>query len=142
MAFINYSQIVDDAVALLVANVTSFEKVGRNMATRDYVSSHMPMADVRIRRVIPALVSQQQYYVQVQLEIEICVEDLTSMDAAATIRDGLVSSVQDTFRLNPRFSSGVDATILGEVDLTTDEDKDQGGAVSAALVQVSVFCNI
>lgn len=137
--FVDYSTIVGDLVALLQANVTGAEKIGKNLDERDYTFAQMPLIDVRLKKDSPTLTGQQNYYVEVVLEVEIACHDLSSRDEAAILRDGLLNQVRQTIRTNPRFSGAVDSTVIGPVDFETAEDVDQGAFVSAAVAQVSVF---
>ena len=144
---IDYRQVLLDLKTLVEASstvydplgTTKFQAVKLNANDRDYVTMNMPMLDIRLKRAVPDARTNSTYYVEVILELEVAVFDLTSLDDAATIRDGLVNALQTLLQANPRFSSVIETTILGNVDFATGEDDKSGAFLSGAVMELHVF---
>lgn len=139
--FIDYTQVVEDMRNFVRTSAisTSFKAIEKNQNDRDYHTDRMPLLDFRIKRALPDPKAGQNYYVEVLIEAEIAVFDLTSRDDAATICGDLVNALQRLFQENPRFSSGIDATIVGVTEFGTGETKEEGAFVAAAVLEFSVF---
>lgn len=137
--FIDYTTIKNDAVAAITAAGLGFKKVIKDATDRDYEIPNMPMADVRLKRVVPQAVAGQTYYGDVTLEIEIAVFDLTNREEAATIRDNLASALQRFFQVTPHFGASIDTTLVGNADFDTGESKAQGAFVASAVCEFHVF---
>lgn len=137
--FINYDQILDDLVTLIQANVAGLNFVGKDIQDIDYNKGNVPFCDVSLLSINPAIRAGQDYYTEIVIQLIIYNTDLHSRSQAAMIRNNLVSEVQDTIRRNPRFSSNIESTILGVVDLAIGESEEQGWTAAAANMQISVF---
>lgn len=133
--FVNYTQILEDFRATLEAGNLGFKKVLKNASDMDFEYPNMPMADCRLKHIEPVNTAGQTYYIDIQIEVEVAVFDMTSRDKAATIRDGLTDAVQRLFQQNPHFSAMVDTVQIGAVDFETGETKAQGEFVAAAVAQ-------
>jgi hypothetical protein len=142
MSLVGYNQILIDLVTLTRASIADFLLVGKNLSDRDYNDASMPICDFRVLRSEPVNIGRQDYDVTLTVEFEIAVHSLNSRDDAATIRDGLVSQLQDLARDNSRFGATVDSTILGPVEFATgesvDERNSQGAFVASAIGQLNV----
>jgi hypothetical protein len=144
--FVNYSQILADAVALVRAsslfdasNPTLFREVLKNANDRDYVTENMPLLDFRFKRAVPQDKATDSYWVEGLIEAEVAVFDLTSLDDAATIRDNLASGLQRLFQTNLRFSGSLDTTVVGNAEFGTGESKQTGAFVAGAVLDFHVF---
>lgn len=144
---IDYGQVLTDLVALLKgsntvydpSNQTKAREVLKNANDRDFVTMNKPLVDVRLKRAVPEPRTNVTYYTDVTVEIEIVAIDLTNLNDAATIRDGLVQAIQSLLRENRRFGASIDNTILGNVDFATGEDEKAGAFVSGAIMELHVF---
>lgn len=140
MIFVDYAQIVVDAVAAVTNASLGFAAVLSNANDRDFEVGNMPMVDIRVRRAFPEALAGRNDYVQVVLECEVATFDLTSLDKAAKMRDNLVSALQRFFQLNPRFSGSLDTTTIGATEFFTGENiSDQGAFGAGAILEINVF---
>lgn len=137
--FIDYDQILDDLVSLIDANVTALRFVGKDIQDIDYNKGNVPSCDISLLSVNPVVRAGQDYYTELVIQLIIYNTDLRSRQEAAMIRNDIVSEVQDIIRKNPRFSSVIESTILGPVDLVVGESEEQGWTAAAANMQISVF---
>lgn len=138
-SFVDYDVILDDMVNLISSQVAGFTLVQKDSNDRDFTVPNMPMADVRIKRVIPENTGQQNYYNQVVIEVEICTFDLSSRQEAAKLRNDLTGKVQRLFQTNSRFGAAIDATQVGQAEFETAESDKEGAFMAAAVLQFNVF---
>lgn len=137
--FVDYDMILDDMVNLIKAQVSGFKEVRKDSNDRDFTVTNMPLADVRIKRVLPENTGQQNYYNQIVIEVEICTFDLSSRQEAAKLRNDLTNGVQRLFQTNSRFGAAVDATQVGQAEFETAESEKEGAFMAVAVLQFNVF---
>lgn len=134
--FIPIDQIEDDLKAAVIAASLGFKSVHTNAMDRDFEISQMPLLDIRAKRIDPMPVTNATYYSDFTLELEICAHDMTNRDDAARIRNGLTNALLRFVKDNPRFSSSLESTIIGQIDLGTGESKAEGAFVAGAVIEL------
>lgn len=136
---IDYDLITLDMQATVIAGNLGFKKVLADASDTDFVFENLPMADVRFKRAIPNATGGNNYYTAVVMEIEIGANDMTSRRSSAKIRNDLIKALQELFQNNPRFSSSVDTTIIGNVECPNIETDDQGAFIASAVLEFHVM---
>lgn len=133
--FIDTEQLLEDFRALVEAQSQSlgFKQVFLNASDVDYVYDNMPLLDLRIKRGKPVPTTNATYFTTLLLEAEICVYHMTSREEAAKIRSSLTNALQRLVKDNPRFSAGLETTIVGDFEFGTGEDKSQGAFVAGTV---------
>lgn len=136
--FIPYSQICDDLQAAFKAEPTlaAVKTVAVDAMDRDFIFENMPLLDIRVKRAEPEPVTNATYYSDLTLEVEVCVYDMTNRGEAARIRNDLTNAIQLFVKANPRFSSSLETTIVGQVDFLTGESKAEGAFVAGATLEL------
>jgi hypothetical protein len=137
--FANYNQILLDMKNAVEGAALGFKRCVVDADDNDFQFQHMPMADFRIKRNLPELVSAQTYYSAIQIEVEIACFDMTSRAKCATMRNDLTAALQGFFQANPRFGGYVDSTVVGPVEFEIGETKAQGEFIAAAVATFTVF---
>lgn len=142
MTFINYSQIVEDMVTLLVNSDIEFDLVADHMEDYERTIGNTSYCNIMLSRANNEIMAGNNYTNRVTFQLEIAALDLSSKREAVTIRDGLVNEVQDLLRTNQNFSANLETVVLTEVDFEVNggigEDEEQS-FTATALVTVEAI---
>ena len=138
MTVANYNQILTD-MQLLIQTISSIEDVTVEESDVAFPAlSKMCKANIRLVASPMEVRVGQDYFSDVNLEIDVLAVDLSSYAEAANMRNGIVRDVVTTIRDNARsFSSDVESTITTNVAFEGGPVEDQG-FVAIATVEVSV----
>lgn len=139
MAFVEYDQIQDDLVAYMKLATSGFQFITRDAGDVDFNFANFPILDIRMLNIQPEVRAGNQYYVQTVLEFEVAAVDFSSRLEAAKIRNQLMNEVHAAIQQNRRFSSFIDATIIGPVEFEIVEDEKQGAFVASAVGQLWLY---
>lgn len=139
MAFVEYDQIQDDLVSYLQGATSGFALITRDTGDVQFNFANFPILDIRMLNIQPEVRAGNQYYVQTVLEFEVAVVDFSSRLEAAKIRNQLMNEVHAAIQANRRFSSFIDATIIGPVEFEIVEDEKQGAFVASAVGQLWLY---
>lgn len=137
----DYEGLQNDFQALVDANNVDlgFAKVFQDANMRDFLTTNMPILDIRQHDADPQATTNETYYNQIVIECEICCYSLVSRREAAKMRNQLVDKLQRLVKNNRRFSAGIESTTLGRVVFAVGETKDQGNFVAGATLAFNVF---
>lgn len=136
MAWFDYNTVQDDLVALIVANVTTAEKIMKEADERDYAFNNMPLVDVRLTESQPEIRAGRDYYVFVTFEVQVTAHDLSGYSDAATLRDTVLGDVIETIRQNANFSASLETSRIGPTSFSNAKDEQSGAFMAAATVEV------
>lgn len=134
--FIDYDGILVDLQSAVQTANLGFKNVLVDADARDYLIPNMPLLDIRVKRVVPEPVTNATYYGDMTIEAEICAFDLTSRRKAAKLRNDLTNALHAFVKANPRFSSHLETTVIGQVDFGTGESKAEGAFVAGAVCEL------
>jgi hypothetical protein len=137
--FVNYNQILDDLVTLIQANVPELAYVAKNMPDHQRHSGNMPGCDITLGAIVPDLIGQNNYWTQVIIECDICAEDLSGFDEAATMRQTILNKLHRAVQTNPRFSGVIETSVVGPVEFERLQDEKQGLNLASAVAQIYVY---
>lgn len=135
--FVDTEGLLEDFRTLIEAQPLSlgFQKVFLNASDVDFLFSNAPLLDLRIRRGKPVPTTNATYYTTLLLEAEIVVYSMTSREEAAKLRSSLTNELQRLVKNNPRFSAGLETTIVGDFEFGTGESKAEGAFVAGAVLE-------
>lgn len=136
MAWMDYNQIQDDLVALIVENVTTAQMIKKEADERDYAFQNMPLVDVRLKESQPEVRAGRDYYVFVTFEVQVTTHDLSGYSDAATLRDTVLGSVIEAIRQNAHFSASIETSRIGPTSFSNAKDEQSGAFMAAAVVEI------
>lgn len=120
------------SLADVIKTVPGIQHSGYEVSERDIVYSNMPLADVRPVSADPEIRAGQDYFTDVNYQVDIYAFSLNSTEEAATIRDSLLRQAQDAIRANPSWHVELESSRLGPTEFTSDKDEDTGTFVAQA----------
>jgi len=139
MTVADYDLIMTD-MATLIRTISGIEQV-----TIEELDVHFPSlakmckANIRLISSPQTVRATQDYFSDVNLEIDVLAVDLSNYAEAATMRNDIVRDIVTTIRANARsFSSDVESTITTNVAFEGGALDDERGFIAAAVVEVTV----
>jgi hypothetical protein len=136
---IDYDGIGESLRTLIETNVTDFKMVRYEGDERDENFSNMPYCDVVLLNADFEIRAGSEYVVTATYICSVMALDLSSHKEAATIRNGLVKSSQETVKANPRFDTDLETSKLGPTQFANAKDDDTGAFMALATFEVDVL---
>ena len=138
MAWADFDAIGSALAALISSNVSGFENVLYEADELDEHDANMPLCEVFLERDAPEVRVGQDYVNSFTYSVEIYTEDLSERSEAVTVRNGLLRSVIDVIRANPRFHVDIESTVIGAMEFDVAADEEENGFVAGAKLNVLV----
>lgn len=138
MAWADFDAIGSALATLISDNVAGFEAVLYEADQLDEHDANMPLCEVFLENDRPDVRVGQDYVNRFSYAVEVYTEDLSDRSEAVSVRNGLLRSVIDIIRANPRFHVDVESTIIGAIDFDVATDEEENGFVAGAKMILTV----
>lgn len=137
--FVDYTQIRVDLKDLIVTNhAADFGTIGEELDFNSIGFDVDGVCDVRLGAEEDEVRAGNDYIINLTLEIEVIVTDLSSFLDSCKLRDSRVNSIKDTIRKNTKFSSSLESTRLVSTEFSSAQDTSEGPFHAAAVITILV----